>query len=40
LEWFEYSGGTGLPSGLQLIGRPYGEATVLRLGWAYEQTTD
>jgi aspartyl-tRNA(Asn)/glutamyl-tRNA(Gln) amidotransferase subunit A len=30
----------GLPSGLQLIGRPYDEATVLRLGWAYEQATD
>jgi aspartyl-tRNA(Asn)/glutamyl-tRNA(Gln) amidotransferase subunit A len=30
----------GLPSGLQLIGRPYDEGTVLRLGWAYEQATD
>lgn len=32
--------GDGLPSGLQLIGRPYDEATVLRIGWAYEQATD
>jgi aspartyl-tRNA(Asn)/glutamyl-tRNA(Gln) amidotransferase subunit A len=32
--------GEGLPSGLQLIGRPYDEATVLRIGWAYEQATE
>jgi aspartyl-tRNA(Asn)/glutamyl-tRNA(Gln) amidotransferase subunit A len=32
--------GDGLPSGLQLIGRPYDEGTVLRMGWAYEQATD
>jgi len=32
--------GDGLPSGLQLIGRPYDESTVLRIGWAYEQATD
>jgi aspartyl-tRNA(Asn)/glutamyl-tRNA(Gln) amidotransferase subunit A len=32
--------GDGLPSGLQLIGRPYDEATVLRIGWAYEQATE
>jgi aspartyl-tRNA(Asn)/glutamyl-tRNA(Gln) amidotransferase subunit A len=32
--------GDGLPSGLQLIGRPYDEGTVLRIGWAYEQATD
>ena len=29
-----------LPSGLHLIGKPYDEATILRLGWAYEQVTD
>jgi aspartyl-tRNA(Asn)/glutamyl-tRNA(Gln) amidotransferase subunit A len=32
--------GDGLPSGLQLIGRPYDESTVLRIGWAYEQATE
>jgi aspartyl-tRNA(Asn)/glutamyl-tRNA(Gln) amidotransferase subunit A len=30
----------GLPIGLQLAGRPFDEATVLRLGYAYEQSTD
>jgi aspartyl-tRNA(Asn)/glutamyl-tRNA(Gln) amidotransferase subunit A len=30
----------GLPIGLQLIGRPFDEATVLRVGHAYEQATD
>ena len=29
----------GLPIGLQVIGRPFDEATVLRLGHAYEQAT-
>lgn len=31
-------GGT-LPSGLQLLGRPWSEATLLRLAYAYEQAT-
>lgn len=26
----------GLPMGLQLIGRPQGDAALLRLAWAYE----
>jgi len=30
----------GLPIGLQLTGRPFDEATVLRVGYAYEQATD
>jgi Asp-tRNA(Asn)/Glu-tRNA(Gln) amidotransferase A subunit family amidase len=30
----------GLPIGLQLAGRRYDEATVLRAAWAYEQSTD
>lgn len=30
---------SGLPIGLQLAGRPFDEATVLRVGHAYEQTT-
>jgi len=30
----------GLPVGLQLIGRPFDEATVLRIAYAYEQTHD
>jgi aspartyl-tRNA(Asn)/glutamyl-tRNA(Gln) amidotransferase subunit A len=29
----------GLPVGLQLAGRPFDEATVLRVGHAYEQAT-
>jgi aspartyl-tRNA(Asn)/glutamyl-tRNA(Gln) amidotransferase subunit A len=33
-------GPDGLPIGLQLAGRPFDEATVLRAGWAYEQATD
>ncbi|MBM3944692.1 MAG: Asp-tRNA(Asn)/Glu-tRNA(Gln) amidotransferase GatCAB subunit A [SAR202 cluster bacterium] len=30
----------GLPSGLQLAGKPFDEATVLRAAYAYEQATD
>jgi aspartyl-tRNA(Asn)/glutamyl-tRNA(Gln) amidotransferase subunit A len=30
----------GLPIGLQIAGRPFDEATVLRVGHAYEQVTD
>lgn len=30
----------GLPVGLQIVGRPYGEATLLRLGAAWQQATD
>jgi aspartyl-tRNA(Asn)/glutamyl-tRNA(Gln) amidotransferase subunit A len=32
--------GAGLPVGLQLVGRPWEEATVLRAAHAYEQATD
>ncbi len=31
---------TGLPMGLQLIGRPFGDATVLSAGHAYQSATD
>jgi aspartyl-tRNA(Asn)/glutamyl-tRNA(Gln) amidotransferase subunit A len=30
----------GLPFGLQIVGRPFAEATVLRLGAAYQRVTD
>jgi aspartyl-tRNA(Asn)/glutamyl-tRNA(Gln) amidotransferase subunit A len=33
-------GGGELPVGLQLIGRPFEEATVLQVAYAYEQATD
>ncbi|HZK34964.1 MAG TPA: amidase family protein, partial [Bacillota bacterium] len=29
----------GLPIGMQLMGRPYGEGTLLRAAYAFEQTT-
>jgi aspartyl-tRNA(Asn)/glutamyl-tRNA(Gln) amidotransferase subunit A len=32
--------GGGLPIGLQLIGRPFNEELILRVGHAYEQSTD
>jgi aspartyl-tRNA(Asn)/glutamyl-tRNA(Gln) amidotransferase subunit A len=31
---------SGLPVSLQLAGRPFDEATVLRAGYAYEQATE
>jgi len=31
---------SGLPIGLQLIGRPFGEETILRAAYSFEQTTD
>ena len=31
---------TGLPLSLQIICRPYDEATALRIGWGYQQMTD
>ena len=30
----------GLPVGMQIVGRPFDEATVLRVGDAYEQATE
>ena len=33
-------GKNGLPLGMQILGRPFGEATILRVGHAYEQATE
>jgi aspartyl-tRNA(Asn)/glutamyl-tRNA(Gln) amidotransferase subunit A len=30
----------GLPLSLQIVGKPFAEATALRIGWAFEQATD
>src|SRR2546426_1064149 len=32
-------GGNGLPLGMQIVGRPFGEATILPIGHAYERAT-
>lgn len=32
-------GATGLPLGMQILGRPFGEATILRIGHAYQLAT-
>jgi aspartyl-tRNA(Asn)/glutamyl-tRNA(Gln) amidotransferase subunit A len=36
---FSQRDGTSLPVGLQLLGRPFGESRLLRIGHAYEQAT-
>ena len=33
-------GRRGLPLGMQIVGRPFGEATILRVGHAYERATE
>jgi len=33
-------GRTGLPLGMQILGRPFGEPTILRIGHAYERATE
>ena len=33
-------GKNGLPLGMQIVGRPFGETTILRIGHAYERATD
>ncbi len=32
--------GDGLPIGMQIVGKPFSEETLLRIGFAYEQATD
>ena len=32
-------GSNGLPLGMQVVGRPFGETTILRIGHAYERAT-
>jgi aspartyl-tRNA(Asn)/glutamyl-tRNA(Gln) amidotransferase subunit A len=33
-------GRSGLPLGMQIVGRPFGESTILRVGHAYERATE
>ena len=33
-------GANGLPLGMQILGRPFGETTILRIGHAYERATE
>ena len=33
-------GRNGLPLGMQMLGRPFGETTILRIGHAYERATE
>src|SRR6266481_6145217 len=33
-------GANGLPLGMQILGRPFGETSILRIGHAYEQATE
>ncbi len=33
-------GGNGLPLGMQIVGRPFGESTILRIGHAYERASE
>jgi aspartyl-tRNA(Asn)/glutamyl-tRNA(Gln) amidotransferase subunit A len=33
-------GKNGLPLGMQIVGRPFGESTILRIGHAYERATE
>jgi aspartyl-tRNA(Asn)/glutamyl-tRNA(Gln) amidotransferase subunit A len=33
-------GRNGLPLGMQIVGRPFGESTILRVGHAYERATE